>query len=102
MTAPDERSILALNVGSSTLKVSLFPFVGGDDPLWHGVLEYTGPTTGQLRITDATGHSESRELVVNRACRASRIICANGEGMPAVQDWSGRSPSDATCSAAPA
>ena len=74
MTAADERSILALNVGSSTLKFGLFPLAEGDDALLHGVLDYSGPTTGQLRITDSTGHSESREMVVNRDSAAGELL----------------------------
>lgn len=74
MTAADERSILVLNVGSSTLKFGLYPFVERDDPLLQGVLEYTSTTTGQLRLTDSTGHSESRELVVNRDSAAAGLL----------------------------
>jgi len=74
MTAEDERSILVLNVGSSTLKFGLYPLVERDDALLQGVLEYTGPTTGQLRLTDSTGHSESRELVVSRDSAAAGLL----------------------------
>jgi acetate kinase len=74
MTAADERSILVLNVGSSTLKFGLFPLAERDDPLLQGVLEYTGPTTGYLRLTDSEGHGESRELVVNRDSAASALL----------------------------
>jgi acetate kinase len=74
MTAADEASILVLNVGSSTLKFGLYPLVERDDALLQGVLEYTGPTTGQLRLTDSTGHSESRELGVNRDSAAAAVL----------------------------
>jgi acetate kinase len=74
MTATDERSILVLNVGSSTLKFALFPLIAGDEALLQGVLEYSGPTTGQLRLTDFTGRSESRELVVNRDSAPAELL----------------------------
>jgi acetate kinase len=74
VTAAEERWILALNVGSSTLKFGLFPFVEGDDALLHGVLEHSGPTTGQLRITDSTGQSESRQLVVTRDSATAELL----------------------------
>jgi acetate kinase len=74
VTAPDERTILVLNVGSSTLKFGLFPFVEGNDGLLHGVLEYSGPTTGQLRITNSAGHMESRQLVANGDSAAAQLL----------------------------
>jgi len=74
VTAADERTILVLNVGSSTLKFGLFPFVEGNDALLHGVLEYSGPTTGQLRITKSAGHSESRQLAANRDSAATHLL----------------------------
>jgi acetate kinase len=74
MTAADERSILVLNVGSSTLKFGLYPLGRRDEALLQGVLEYAGPTIGQLRLTDSTGHSESRELIVNRDSAAAGLL----------------------------
>jgi acetate kinase len=74
MTLADEPSILVLNVGSSTLKFGLFPFFEGDDALLHGVVEYSGRRTGQLRITDSTGHSESRQLAVDRDSAAGELL----------------------------
>ncbi|HLE56214.1 MAG TPA: acetate/propionate family kinase [Rhodothermia bacterium] len=70
----EERTILVLNVGSSTLKFGVFPLAGGDDALLHGVLEYSGPTTGQLRITDSKGHTDSKELVVNRDSAPAELL----------------------------
>jgi acetate kinase len=74
VTPADERSILVLNVGSSTLKFGLFPFVEGDDPRLQGVLEYSGRTTGALRITDATGRTEDTELDSDRDSAATRLL----------------------------
>ena len=74
MTQPDERTILVLNVGSSTLKFGLFPLVEGDDALLHGVLEYSGPTTGQLRITKTGGRGESRQLAADRDSAAAQLL----------------------------
>jgi len=74
VTQPDERTILVLNVGSSTLKFGLFPLVEGDDALLHGVLEYSGPTTGQLRITKTGGRGESRQLAADRDSAAAQLL----------------------------
>jgi acetate kinase len=74
MTAADERSILVINVGSSTLKFGLFPFVAGDEARLQGVLDYSSPTTGELRLTDSTGRSESRELAVDRDSAAAGLL----------------------------
>jgi acetate kinase len=41
VTATSEPTILVINVGSSTLKFAIFPQSGGDDPLLHGVVEYS-------------------------------------------------------------
>ncbi|HEY3113155.1 MAG TPA: acetate/propionate family kinase [Gemmatimonadaceae bacterium] len=74
MTATDERSILVLNVGSSTLKFGFFPLVGGDDALLEGVLEYSGPKTGRLRITHSTAESESLQLAADRDSAAPALL----------------------------
>ncbi len=55
MTARTDRTILVINMGSSTLKFGLFPVVQSDDALLQGVLEYSGSTAGQMRIIDSTG-----------------------------------------------
>lgn len=74
MTAADERSILVLNVGSSTLKFGLFPVVESDDALLHGVLE-PGSASGELRIIDFTGRqSDTQQLVVNRDSAAAELL----------------------------
>jgi acetate kinase len=65
LIAEGNRSILTLNVGSSTVKFGFFPLAGGDDALLHGVLEYSDSATAQLRTTDSTGHNDSRHLVVS-------------------------------------
>jgi acetate kinase len=72
--ASDERSVLVLNVGSSTLKFGLYPLVESNDALLHGVLEYSGPTTAALRITDSTGQSESRQLVADRDSAVAQLL----------------------------
>jgi acetate kinase len=41
VTATNEPTILVINVGSSTLKYAIFLLSGGDDPLLHGVVEYS-------------------------------------------------------------
>ena len=74
VTTADEPSILVLNVGSSTLKFGLFPFVASDEVLSQGVLTYSGSATGQLRITDSTGRSESVELAVDRDSAAAELL----------------------------
>ncbi|HEX2693215.1 MAG TPA: hypothetical protein VHL12_04075, partial [Gemmatimonadaceae bacterium] len=48
MTETDGKSILVLNVGSSTLKFGLFPLVARDQPLSSGVLEYTPQAVQKL------------------------------------------------------
>ena len=75
MTAKDERSILILNVGSSTLKFGLFPLAGGDDPFLHGVLEYAGPASGKLRLDfSREGKTESLQLAATRESAAKELL----------------------------
>ncbi|HEY8852337.1 MAG TPA: hypothetical protein VIM36_09170, partial [Gemmatimonadaceae bacterium] len=74
MTTADEPSILVLNVGSSTLKFGLFPFVASEAVLLQGVLTYSGSAPGQLRITDSKGRSESMELAVDRDSAAAELL----------------------------
>ncbi|HEX2601930.1 MAG TPA: acetate/propionate family kinase [Gemmatimonadaceae bacterium] len=59
MSGSTARSILVLNVGSSTLKFGVFPVAGGDDALLRGVLDHAGSSAGQLRTIDASGRSSS-------------------------------------------
>jgi acetate kinase len=71
----DQPSILVLNVGSSTLKFALFPVADGDDALFRGVLEYSGPDGGHIRITDAHGRQEDpRPLAVTGASAARELL----------------------------
>ena len=74
MTSPDQPSILVLNVGSSTLKFGFYPLVDGDEALLHGVLEYSGTTSGQLRITDSSGQTVSSRLVVDRDSAVTKLL----------------------------
>ena len=74
VTTADEPSILVLNVGSSTLKFGLFPLVASDEQLLQGVLTYSGSATGQLRITDSTGRSESMEVAADRDSAAAELL----------------------------
>ena len=74
MTGDAEGSILVLNVGSSTLKFGVFPLVAGDEPLLRGVVEYAGPNSGQVRITDSVGRSDSRQLNVDRESAPAQLI----------------------------
>jgi acetate kinase len=69
-----EGSILVLNVGSSTLKFGVFPLVASDEPLLRGVVEYAGPNSGQVRITDSAGRSDSRQLNVDRESAPAQLI----------------------------
>lgn len=50
---PDNAGFLALNAGSSSLKVALFPATG-DDPLLTGQADRIGPD-GVLKLRDASG-----------------------------------------------
>ena len=75
MTASDERSILVLNVGSSTLKFGLFPFAAGDDPFLHGVLEYSGRAGGQLRLDYSRERKEeSVPVAATRESAAKELL----------------------------
>jgi acetate kinase len=74
VTTADEPSILVLNVGSSTLKFGFYPLVESDEVLLQGVLTLSGSATGQLRITDSKGRSESMELAVDRDSAAAELL----------------------------
>ena len=74
MSGAAEGSILVLNVGSSTLKFGVFPFVRGDEPLLRGVIEYAGPHAGQVRTTDSAGRSDCRQLDVDRDSAPAQLI----------------------------
>lgn len=74
MSGAAEGSILVLNVGSSTLKFGVFPLVARDEPLLRGVVEYAGPNSGQVRITDSAGRSDSRQLNVDRESAPAQLI----------------------------
>ena len=69
-----QPSILVINVGSSTLKFALFRVAEGDDPLLRGVLEYSGPRGGEIRITDAEGREDSRRLSVSRDSATTGLV----------------------------
>jgi acetate kinase len=81
VTTADEGSILVLNVGSSTLKFGFFPLVEKDGPILHGVLDHSGHATGELRITDAAGQSESAHLPVDGDSSVAKLLRAL-EGNP--------------------
>ena len=70
----EQASILVLNVGSSTLKFALFPVADSDDALLRGVLEYSGPNGGRIRITDAQGRDDSRPSGVTRETAVSELL----------------------------
>jgi acetate kinase len=75
VTAADERSILVLNVGSSTLKFGLFPLADGDDPFLHGVLEYGGRAGGQLRLVYSRQRKEeSVQVAATRESAAKELL----------------------------
>ncbi|MFL5603990.1 MAG: hypothetical protein ACJ77R_11385, partial [Gemmatimonadaceae bacterium] len=75
MTAPGERSILVLNVGSSTLKFGLFPASEGDDAQLQGVLEYSSPgKSGRLQVSDSKGRTDSREIAATRDSAAAELL----------------------------
>jgi len=64
-----------MNVGSSTLKFGLFPLAGGDEPIWHGVLEYAGHAGGQLRLVDSRMRkTESVELAASRESAPGELL----------------------------
>jgi len=74
VTAPDGWTILVVNVGSSTLKFGIFPCIGGEDPLLRGVLEYSGPAGGELRITDTSETTSSIPIVAARDTAAGAVL----------------------------
>jgi acetate kinase len=75
VTGVGERSILVLNVGSSTLKFGLFPLAEGDDPFLYGVLEYAGTQGGQLRLVySREGKSESLQVAATRESAAKELL----------------------------
>ena len=75
MTEGDERSILILNVGSSTLKFGLFPFADGDDPSLRGAVEYAGSAAGQLRlIYSREWKEESVQVAATRESAAKELL----------------------------
>jgi acetate kinase len=60
VTATSEPTILVVNVGSSTLKYAIFLLSGGDDPLLHGVVEYSVTDKGNAAaalLQDLKRHS---------------------------------------------
>jgi acetate kinase len=72
------RSILVLNVGSSSLKFGVFQTSGGDDALVRGVLDRSGNNAGELRTIDASGRSQSVRLTSGpdaAIVEMLRIIC---------------------------
>lgn len=76
------RSILVLNVGSSTLKFGVFQLSSGDDALLRGVLDRSGHNAGELRTIDASGRSQSVRV-------AARSDGAIGEVLRVVADQLG-------------
>jgi acetate kinase len=74
LSTADQRSILTLNVGSSTVKFGLFPVVESDDALLQGVLEYSDSATAELRITDSTGRSDSIQVVASRTSATAELL----------------------------
>jgi acetate kinase len=71
----EQPSVLVLNVGSSTLKFALFPVADGDDALLRGVVEYSGPEGGRIRITDAHGRQEDlRPPAVTGASATTELL----------------------------
>jgi len=65
MNGSTARSILVLNVGSSTLKFGVFPLASGDDAFLQGVLDHAGSSAGSLRITNRSGGVEATQLPVD-------------------------------------
>lgn len=75
MTPKGERSVLVVNVGSSTLKFGFFSLAEDDARLLHGVLEYDGPAGGQLRLFDSQGREvDSRQLAASRDSAAGELL----------------------------
>ena len=67
MIDADGKSILVLNVGSSTLKYGVFPLTAGDQPLRRGVLEYSQQAVGQLlRLLEDDARFASVQAVGHR------------------------------------
>jgi acetate kinase len=81
VTTSDEASILVLNVGSSTLKFGFFPLAEKDGAILHGVLDHSGHASGELRITDAAGQSESAQLPADGDSAVAKLLHAL-EGNP--------------------
>lgn len=67
MAEASGRSILAVNVGSSTLKFGVFPISGGDDPILRGAIAYSG----ELRVVNSHGASETKKITVTRDTAAT-------------------------------
>ena len=76
MIGAEEESILVLNVGSSTVKFGFFALHGNDDPLIHGVLYQSGAASGQVRLTDRSGRTETRELGSSHADGVAGLLRA--------------------------
>jgi acetate kinase len=76
VTEVEEKSILILNVGSSTLKFGFFPLAARDEPLLRGVLEHSSHASGQLRITEADGRSETRQLAPAGKSPIAQLLAA--------------------------
>ena len=74
MTSADEPTILVVNVGSSTLKFGIFPWVRGDDPLLRGVLDYSGTGGAEVRITDTAGLARSMPVATNQETAAASLF----------------------------
>lgn len=82
MTGSTTRSILVLNVGSSTLKFGVFTLAAGDDALLRGVLDTSGQKAGELRTIDTSGRSKSVRI-------AGRPDAAIGEVLRVISDQLG-------------
>lgn len=63
-------SILAVNVGSSTLKFGVFPASGDDAALLNGAIEYSG----ELRIVYPHGVTETTKISVSRDTAAGVLF----------------------------
>lgn len=82
VTGSTARSILVLNVGSSTLKFGVFPMSTGDDALLRGVIDRSGDGASELRAIDASGRSVSLPIPSGAAGGVGEVLRVIADLLP--------------------